>query len=411
MHKSISVKERGVRGRRNGDLGALLTAVAVGALGEAMMLVAVPWFVLRTTGSVTRTGIVVAAVAVGTAATGLVAGPLVDRWGFRAMAVASYAVGGAAAACIPLLHSLGMLHFPALTALVLAASLLDVPGAAAVTGLTAGLAEAAGTPLERANALLGGVHQTAHLLGAPLGGAAVGFLGADSALLFDAGACAVAALVIACRVPAAATPAGPRPAESYVAGLRAGLRTLRGHRLLRTLTVSSTVFNALDSGISGVILVTYAYRSPDGPAQLGLLLAAFGVGTVAGTLGFAAVGHRFGRRAVYLRSGLLAGLLLAAFATLPPVPVGAALLAVLGAVAAPVGPVRTAALQRHVPQGQYGRVTASVDTLAQTAVPLGASATVALVGGLGLSWAVLAVAAVYLTVVACCWAAPGLRDL
>ncbi|GAA3214619.1 hypothetical protein GCM10020256_15620 [Streptomyces thermocoprophilus] len=83
----------------------------------------------------------------------------------------------------------------------------------------------------------------------------------------------------------------------------------------------------------------------------------------------------------------------------------------LGAVAAPVGPVRTAALQRHVPQGQYGRVTASVDTLAQTAVPLGASATMALVGGLGLSWAVLAVAAVYLTVVACCWAAPGLRDL
>ncbi|MDT9692107.1 MFS transporter [Streptomyces sp. P9(2023)] len=179
--------EKGGGRGRNWGMRALLAAVGVGALGEAMMLVAVPWFVLRTTGSVARTGLIVAVVAVGTVTVGLVAGPLVDRWGFKAMAVASYLVGGAAAACIPLLHSLGMLGFPTLAALVLAASLLDVPGAAAVTGLVSGLADTAGTPLERANALLGGVYQAAHLCGAPLGGAAAAFLGTESVLLFLAG--------------------------------------------------------------------------------------------------------------------------------------------------------------------------------------------------------------------------------
>ncbi|MFF4188564.1 MFS transporter [Streptomyces sp. NPDC001691] len=411
MYESIAVIGKGGGRRRGWGMRALLAAVGVGALGEAMMLVAVPWFVLQTTGSVARTGLIVAVVAVGTVAAGLVAGPLVDRWGFKAMAVASYGVGGAAAACIPLLHHLGALGFPALTALVLAASMLDVPGAAAVTGLVSGLADEAGTPLERANALLGGVHQTAHLVGAPLGGAAAAFLGAGSVLMLDAAACGLAALVIACYVVRPEPAGAGGPAERYLAGLRAGLRTLYRHRLLRTVTVSSAAFNALDSGLSGVILVTYAYQHLDSAAALGVLLMAFGLGTVAGTLGFASVGHRFGGRAVYLRSSLLAGLLLLPLAALPPLPVGAMLLAVLGAAAAPVGPVRTAALQRHVPRGQYGRVTAAVDTLAQVAVPLGASATVASVGLLGLSWTLLAVAGAYLLVVACCWAAPGLREM
>ncbi len=390
---------------------ALLCAVAIGAVGEAMMVVAVPWFVLRTTGSVARTGLIVAVVAVGVAVAGFAAGPLVDRWGFKVMAVASYLVGGTAAALIPLCYASGRLGFPALVALVLAASLLDMPGAAAVTGLVPGLAEAARMPLERANALLGGVYQTAQLCGPPLGGGAAALLGTEGVLLIDAGACGLAAVVIACCVAAPARSTRSGSAESYLAGLRAGLRTLRRHRLLRTLTASSAAFNALDSGISGVVLVTYAYQHLGSAAGLGVLLTAFGLGTVAGTLGFAAVGHRFGRREVYLRSSLLAGLLLLPLAALPPLPAGAALLAVLGAVAAPVGPIRTAALQRHVQEEQYGRVTAAVDTVAMTAVPLGASAAVALVGGVGLAWTILLIAAAYLLVVACCWAAPGLRGI
>ena len=114
----VNPRRRQEHGWRAGFV-ALLGAVAAAAVGEAMMIVAVPWFVLETTGSVTQTGFVVAVGSVGAGVTGFAAGPLVDRVGFKATAVTSYLVGGAAAAAIPLLHDAGRLDFPALLGLVL----------------------------------------------------------------------------------------------------------------------------------------------------------------------------------------------------------------------------------------------------------------------------------------------------
>src|SRR5690606_24046039 len=117
--------------RRRWGLHALLAAVAVSSTGAAMMVVAVPWFVLKTTGSVAQTGIVIAIVAVASGVVGLVAGPLVDRWGFRATAVLAYLVGGAGAASVPLLYAMGALDFPTLVVLIVVANMLDIPGTAA----------------------------------------------------------------------------------------------------------------------------------------------------------------------------------------------------------------------------------------------------------------------------------------
>lgn len=414
MLKSRLVSHGDGAPRRRAGLTALLTAVAIASVGEAMMIVAVPWFVLQTTGSVARTGIVVAVASVGAGAAGFAAGPLIDRWGFKPTTVVSYLFGGTAAAGIPLLHALGRLDFATLVALVLFASLLDIPGVTAVTGLVPALAGAARMPLERANGLLTAVRQVSQLCGPALGGLGVALLGTASVLLINAGVCALAALVVTAGVAAparSAAPAPERPAGGYTAELRAGLRTLRQHRLLRTLTASSTAFNGLDSGLAGVVLVTYAYQHLGSAGSLGVLLTAFGIGTAAGSLTFAVVGHRLGRRRTFLAAGFAAGLLIAGLAALPPLPLGAALLAVLGAVAAPVAPLRTGALQRGIPEGQYGRVVAAIDTVALSAVPLGATAAVALVGGVGLSHTVLVISGAYLLVVAGCWAAPGLREM
>ncbi|MEG3631892.1 MFS transporter [Streptomyces poriticola] len=403
--------KQGLRVRGRVSLAALLGAVAVASVGEAMIVVAVPWFVLETTGSVARTGFVVAVASVGAGLAGFAAGPLVDRVGFKAMAVSSYVLGGAAAGAVPLLHAAGRLDFGALLGLVLMASLLDIPGVAAVSGLVPSLARSAGVPLERANALLSGVRQISHLCGPTLGGLAVAVAGTAGVLLIDAAACGLAALVVALGVPAVAGRPGAAGVEGYAARLRSGLRTLRRHPLLRALTASSTAFNGLDSGFSGVVLVTYAYQYLGSAAQLGVLLTAFGAGTAVGLFGYAAVGHRLGRRRTYLTAGCCAGLLLAPLAALPPLPVAAGLLAVLGAVAAPVAPVRATALQCAVPDGRYGQVVTAVDALALTAVPLGSSLAVVLVSGLGLRPTVLLISAAYLAVVAACATAPAFHRL
>jgi MFS family permease len=68
---------------------ALLTAAAVGQVGNMMVFVAGPWFVLKTTGSAARTGIVSGALAMGAVIPAVLGGPLVDRLGFKRSSVPS----------------------------------------------------------------------------------------------------------------------------------------------------------------------------------------------------------------------------------------------------------------------------------------------------------------------------------
>ncbi|WP_158844552.1 MFS transporter [Streptomyces sp. NRRL WC-3742] len=407
--------------RRRG-IHTLLAAVLIGSLGEAMMITAVPWFVLQTTGSPARTGVLLAVGAVTSGLAGVLAGPLVDRWGFRRMAVTAYLSGGAAAALVPLLHHLDRLDFPLLIGLMAAATILEVPGVAAVSGMVPGLAGTAGMPLERANSLLAGVHQGAQLFGVPLGGALAVLVGTDGVLAADAAGCLLAGAAIAFGIPRPDTTrpdtgatrtdtgrsTGPR---AYLSELTTGLRTLWSHRLLRTLAGAGTAFNALDSGLSGVVLVTYAFQQLGTPLAFGALLTSFGVGMLAGTVGYAALGHRIAHRSALLGSGLAVGLLIASLAALPGLAASCALLGLLGAVAAPVGPIRASALQNGVPAPLFGRVASAVDTVGMAAVPLGASAAVLALGWLGLRGTVLAIAGCYLLVVAACWRSRSIRTL
>ncbi|WP_330239797.1 MFS transporter [Streptomyces sp. NBC_00525] len=403
---------------------ALLGAVLISSVGEAMVIVAVPWFVLEATGSAARTGVLLAVGAVSSGLAGLLAGPLVDRWGFKRMAVTAWVFGGAAAACIPVLHHLGRLDFATLIALTVAASVLDVPGVAAVTGLVPGLAGAARMPLERGNALLGGVHQAAQLAGVPLGGLATATLGADTVLALDALGCLLAAFLILVGVPspgptpsapAAEAPAGREPSlavRAYLDEIRVGLRLLWRERLVRALACSGAAFNALDSGLAGVLLAVYAHRELGSAAGLGVMLTAFSVGVLVGTGAYAVVGHRFGRRPAYLASGAGVGLLVAGLAVVSPsLPTAAVLLGLLGVVAAPVGPVRTTAFQRELRAETYGRVVSAVDTIGTAAVPLGAAATAVAAESLGVRPALAALAVAYLAVVTACWRSSALRTL
>ena len=64
-------------------LYAVLSANAVSQVGDMMVAVALPWFVLQTTGSVVQMGFVGAVVGIGTLVSSISGGPLVDRFGFR----------------------------------------------------------------------------------------------------------------------------------------------------------------------------------------------------------------------------------------------------------------------------------------------------------------------------------------
>jgi len=100
--------------RRNRELVAVLAASTVSSLGSQMTFLALPWFVLVTTGSAARMGVVLAVELLPVALLGIPSGGLVARIGARAKMIAGDLARVPLMVSIPVLHAAGLLSFPVL---------------------------------------------------------------------------------------------------------------------------------------------------------------------------------------------------------------------------------------------------------------------------------------------------------
>jgi MFS family permease len=96
---------------RNRSLAAVLCAELVSLTGSAMTFVALPWFVLITTGSTARMGWVLAAELLPVGLLGIPAGSLIARLGAKRTMNLADAVRAPLMTGIPILHWTGHLHF------------------------------------------------------------------------------------------------------------------------------------------------------------------------------------------------------------------------------------------------------------------------------------------------------------
>ncbi|HET6986769.1 MAG TPA: MFS transporter, partial [Kribbella sp.] len=117
--------------RYRAPLVAFLVANVVSICGTRVSAIAVPWFVLITTGSPVKTGIVALAEMAPLVLVKAVGGPWIDRVGARRISVLADTASTGVVALIPLLHTLHLLHFPTLLVLVAIAGGLRGPGDAA----------------------------------------------------------------------------------------------------------------------------------------------------------------------------------------------------------------------------------------------------------------------------------------
>src|SRR5436309_1638413 len=96
---------------RNRSILTLLAAEVVSNLGSRMTWLALPWFVLVTTGSVARMGIVFAVEAVPMALLGIPSGWVVQRLGARTTMLVCDLARAPLVGLVPLLHALDALPF------------------------------------------------------------------------------------------------------------------------------------------------------------------------------------------------------------------------------------------------------------------------------------------------------------
>jgi MFS family permease len=280
---------------RDRALLALLARDVISTAGSQMTWVALPWFVLTTTGSATKMAFVVAAEAAGVGIVGFAAGSLVGRLGLRRTMLVADACRAPLVAAIPLLHAAGLLSFGLLLALVF---LIGAFGTPSFVSKAAALPEIVGEDegvLGEANALLQAAMRIALVLGPVLAGVLIGLVGATAVLYIDAATFAIGFLLVAIFIRVE----GAKPDTEESRGIGAGVRFLLGDRLLRPWSIAVVLGDT--AWIAFFVAVPYLVltRFGEQPEILGWLLGAWGAGAVLGSV----VIFRFARRV----DGLLLG--------------------------------------------------------------------------------------------------------
>ena len=186
VHEEPTGEERGRAVADCVPIFSLLGAKVISSVGQIITMLALPWFVLVTTGSAVRMGLTGAALGIGVARRRCWEGPLVDRLGFKRVSVLADLACAAIVVAIPLLYLADVLTFWQLLLLVFLLSCINTPGDSARYALIPGLADRARMPIERANAAGGAIARLAQVVGPLLAGGLIALLGAADVLFVDA---------------------------------------------------------------------------------------------------------------------------------------------------------------------------------------------------------------------------------
>ncbi len=260
-------------------VGALVVAETISVLGSRMTYLALPWFVLVTTGSPGKMSLVLAAEILPMALLGIPSGSVVERLGGRTtMLIADFARAPIMLS-IPLLHEAGVLTFPMLLGIVALLGTFMPPYFAAQRVVLPELVGENERLLAQGNSMIEGGTAFAALLGPALAGVLIPFLGAPNVLYVDAATFAISFLILLTLVPKKKPLRAPAQR-----GVLAGLRFVVHDGLLGPMTITIAGFGFIVSALSAALPV-FAYDAFHGSARIaGLFYTSLGAGALVGTI-------------------------------------------------------------------------------------------------------------------------------
>lgn len=393
-----------------------MAANIVSVTGDSLTLMAVPWFVLQSTGSAGRAGVVASCTVLPAVASAVWSGPIIDRMGRRRVSVAADVICGAAVLAVPFLLSIGELRFWLLCVVMAVAGLFQAPGMTARGVLLPVLAERAGLALGRAAGFYDGASRCAGMIGSAIGGVLIAVLGAAHVLILDGATFALSALLVAYGtrgVPQAGPDRRPRATgalRSYRRDLAEGYRYVLACPLLVGICLVALAAQGLDQGWSAVLLPVDVRERLGGAAALGLVEALFSAGALIGALAYGVLGGGFRRRTIYVTAFLIVGMprfmVAAGTSTVAPL---AVMMAVEGLACGTLNPIVATVIYESVPDALRARVLSATTASGLMVTPLGALAAGLLVDRIGVVTALEIVGVVYLLVTLCPMVFPAWR--
>jgi len=370
----------------------LWIALTVSAVGTWMQIVALGLLVLDLThGSALALGAVSLAQAVSFLIFAPVGGTIADRLDRRRLLLCTQTVMLALAALLGVLsasHAIRFWMIPIVAFLSSATLSFDQP---ARNALMASLVSREN--LMNAMALQSAVFNGASIVGPALAGVALSRIGyAGNFFLNGASYLAVLAVLTLMRTPdfdgVSTVPA--RWFDSF----RESIRHIRRDAILPPMVLAYGAL--LFFGPSAAMMLPFFARQVihTGPAQLGVLFSAVGVGAVCGALIVASLGDFSRKGLLVVGSTLTCAAALATFGLSSSLHVSVPALFILGGAQNAAGATAITLLQTRVPPHMRGRAMSLNTLLVMCIRPLGDFPVAALVAGLGFRHAVLLSAAI-----------------
>jgi MFS family permease len=385
-------------------------------VGNAIVMLTIPWLVLERTGSAASAGVVAAASALPAILVAPLVGWLVDRFGRRVVSVVSDILSALAVASIPVVAMLGTLDFPTIVVLAVVGATFDPAGYAARRSILPDAAEAAGRPVDPLNGIHEGVFAVGWTVGPVVGAALIATVGAEQSfwapfVLFLVASGCVAAMRVGDAGQRARAEADEEMGTNLGwTSLTRGFTTLWHDRPLRLVTIAVVVLAAIYLPTEAVLLPTYFERQGD-PGALGIVIAALALGAMIGAFSYGWLRRRL--RLSTIARLVLAGVALSIvpMALLPPLPVLAVAGFFLGLSWGPADPMMSTLVQTRIPPQEQGRVY-GVQMSAFYAFP---PIAMLIIGGaveqLGLAWTYLALALLLAAFSIAAMLSPGVREL
>lgn len=336
-----------------------------------MTFVALPWFVLVTTGSAARTSVVLAVEIAPMAVLGIPSGSAIARLGARTTMLLSDAIRAPLIALVPVLHWSGHLTFPTLLVIVFAIGAFTAPYMSSQRSIIPELFGDDEKTVAKASGLLGGASQLPIVIGPALAGVLVAAFGAPGVLVVDA----VTYLFAVACVGLFVAEGRRLPDDESSRGALAGIRFLARDKLLGPMTLTVIVLDGAAGAIAvAVPLVAYT-RYDRNPHVAGLLFTGFGVGAVVGSVLVVKLLDRFAPLRLACAAILLATAPLWVIVAPVSWPVAVAAVAVCGVFVPMVNAPIMGLLSTRPPAALRAKVMTAVMTATGLGSPVGRLAT------------------------------------
>jgi MFS family permease len=382
----------------------LMSGGVISGIGDQLTIVALPWLVLKLTGSALALGLVIALMGIPRAAFILLGGALVDRYSPKRVLMLSKMVN---AVLLALVAVFVMTVEPGATWQI-GSTISIVLGPRVILAIICvlafclGLAQAFAIPsgtsimpqvlashhLEAANGMLMGVRQMSMLVGPLLAALLIAFAGDGAggisdapglawAFAFDSLSFLLSAWTLS-QVRLHVRADTKAPEQSVLGSIGAGMRMVWNDEALRLCFMYWGVVVVFIGGLMQVAIPVLASQYLQGASSLGLLMGASGAGSLLGMLAAAAIGKRlvlvsFGTTILLVDA--ISGVLVAPVGSLHATWLVSTLLLLIGVLSGFMQITVYTWIQRRVPVHMMGRAMSIFMFIFMGMAPLSAAGT------------------------------------